>query len=166
MGSSLEASKKPCFGFAPRCASQKCQALNQLNRFGLRSVAIPERRDLMTDALEPGSGKPGKKIARAEDKLLLSRQEAAALLSISQRSLRLSDCEQGFDDKTYRIKSSDSGARSPSICPCRSPGTFRRLSGRSPVNAALPASPHTHAAQDRASRQLFDCAPVQDERTA
>jgi excisionase family DNA binding protein len=41
----------------------------------------------MTDTLEPESGKPGKKLVRAEDKLLLSRQEAAALLSISQRSL-------------------------------------------------------------------------------
>ena len=41
----------------------------------------------MTDTLEPRAGKPGKKLVRAEDKLLLSRQEAAALLSISQRSL-------------------------------------------------------------------------------
>jgi excisionase family DNA binding protein len=41
----------------------------------------------MTDTLEPRTGKPGKILVRAEDKLLLSRQEAAALLSISQRSL-------------------------------------------------------------------------------
>lgn len=41
----------------------------------------------MTDTVEPGSAKPGKKLVRAEDKLLLSRREAAALLSISQRSL-------------------------------------------------------------------------------
>ena len=41
----------------------------------------------MTDTLEPRAGKPGKKLVRSEDKLLLSRQEAAALLSISQRSL-------------------------------------------------------------------------------
>ena len=41
----------------------------------------------MTDTFELRAGKPGKKLVRAEDKLLLSRQEAAALLSISQRSL-------------------------------------------------------------------------------
>jgi excisionase family DNA binding protein len=41
----------------------------------------------MTDTLEPRSGKPKKKLVRAEDKLLSSRQEAAALLSIRQRSL-------------------------------------------------------------------------------
>jgi excisionase family DNA binding protein len=42
----------------------------------------------MTDTFEPRASKPGEKLVRAEDKLLLSRQEAAAaLLSISQRSL-------------------------------------------------------------------------------
>jgi excisionase family DNA binding protein len=41
----------------------------------------------MTDTPGSRAGKPGKKLVRAEDKLLLSRQEAAALLSISQRSL-------------------------------------------------------------------------------
>jgi excisionase family DNA binding protein len=41
----------------------------------------------MTDALDPQTDKSRKKSVRAENKLLLSRQEAAALLSISQRSL-------------------------------------------------------------------------------
>jgi excisionase family DNA binding protein len=41
----------------------------------------------MTDALESMTSKSERKSVRAEDKLLLSRQEAAALLSISQRSL-------------------------------------------------------------------------------
>jgi excisionase family DNA binding protein len=41
----------------------------------------------MTDRVEPQIGKSENKLVRAEEKLLLSRQEAAALLSISQRSL-------------------------------------------------------------------------------
>lgn len=41
----------------------------------------------MTNALDSQTEKSGKKSVRAEDKLLLSRQEAAVLLSISQRSL-------------------------------------------------------------------------------
>jgi excisionase family DNA binding protein len=45
------------------------------------------RLRFMTDRAEPQIGKSENKIVRAEEKLLLSRQEAAALLSISQRSL-------------------------------------------------------------------------------
>jgi len=42
----------------------------------------------MTDTLEPHANTAkGRKPVRAENKLLLSRQEAAALLSISQRAL-------------------------------------------------------------------------------
>jgi excisionase family DNA binding protein len=41
----------------------------------------------MTDRVELQIGKSENKLVRAEEKLLLSRQEAAALLSISQRSL-------------------------------------------------------------------------------
>jgi hypothetical protein len=41
----------------------------------------------MTDTLDPRTTKPGKKPVRTEDKILLSRREAATLLSISQRSL-------------------------------------------------------------------------------
>jgi excisionase family DNA binding protein len=41
----------------------------------------------MTDALDSQTGKSRKKSVSAEDKLLLSRREAAVLLSISQRSL-------------------------------------------------------------------------------
>jgi hypothetical protein len=63
----------------------------------------------MTDTFEPRADKSGKKLVRAEDKLLLSRQEAAALLHQPEIP-RLSDCKQGFDDKTYRLKGSDSGA--------------------------------------------------------
>ena len=41
----------------------------------------------MTDALDSHTDSSGKKSVRAEDKLLLSRREAAVLLTISQRSL-------------------------------------------------------------------------------
>jgi excisionase family DNA binding protein len=41
----------------------------------------------MTDRVEAQIGKSENNLVRAEEKLLLSRQEAAALLSISQRSL-------------------------------------------------------------------------------
>jgi len=41
----------------------------------------------MTDTLEPRNSRSAKKPVRSEDKLLLSRQEAAELLSISQRAL-------------------------------------------------------------------------------
>ena len=41
----------------------------------------------MTDALDSHTDSSGKKSVHAEDKLLLSRREAAVLLSISQRSL-------------------------------------------------------------------------------
>jgi hypothetical protein len=40
----------------------------------------------MTDRVELQTGKSENKLVRAGEKLLLSRQEAAALLSISQRS--------------------------------------------------------------------------------
>lgn len=39
------------------------------------------------DSAMPNSKKPGKAVVRAEDKLLLSRTEAAACLSISPRAL-------------------------------------------------------------------------------
>jgi hypothetical protein len=41
----------------------------------------------MTDTLEPRNSGSVRKPVRSEDKLLLSRQEAAELLSISQRAL-------------------------------------------------------------------------------
>jgi excisionase family DNA binding protein len=115
----------------------------------------------MTDTLESRASRPAKKLVRAEDKLLLSRQEAAALLSISQRSLDYLIANKVL--MTRRI-----GSRV--LIPAHDLHRFaradhpQRLAG-SAVDLRKICRHQCHDTltlrQDRASRQLLDCAPAQ-----
>jgi hypothetical protein len=56
----------------------------------------------MTDTFEPRAGKP-EKLVRAEDKLLFESPGGCGTTFYQAEVSRLSDCNQGFDDKTYRV---------------------------------------------------------------
>jgi hypothetical protein len=69
----------------------------------------------MTDMLAPPTSGPRKQPVRADDKLLVSRREAAAQLSISERAVDYLISNKGPHNKTYRYPGLDSSCGSQAI---------------------------------------------------